>query len=154
MQGNRSHYRVLMSAGRRADVVSLRSRGPIKGLMPQRPCWGRGGGSSVRDGEGVLGNSKRLSPLPFLAPRPARPRLAHYLTRYEQRLAGPYLFCLCVGAGLGGEARLMGETPSHPAPHLPPPRLAAPAPARPRHAQHSQAWRMVPCQLPGKDQRG
>lgn len=98
-----------------------------------------GGGKrgSVRDGEDGLGNSKRLSPMPSLAllpaPRPALPRLAHHLTRYEQRLrAGPCLFCLCVGAGLGGVARLMGETPTHPAhPCRPRPCSSAPRPALP-----------------------
>lgn len=147
MQGNRSHYRVLMSAGRRADVVSLRSRGPIKGLMPQRQCGGGGWFSTRWRGRGWIGKQQTTIPHAILratlcpaSPRLALPRLAQYLTRYEQRLrAGPCLFCLCVGAGLGGVARLMGETPAHP---------AAPAPARPRHAQPSLARPTVPCQLP------
>lgn len=82
MQGNRSHYRVLMSAGRRADVVSLRSRGPIKGLMPQRPCggkWGAGEGQRVFSPRWRGWISKQQTTVPCSSlhqPRPASPCLA------------------------------------------------------------------------------
>lgn len=90
-------------------------------------------GYPAHGGEGRLGNNKRLAPIPSFSPPPSHltePRLAHYLTRYEQRLReGPCLFCLCwCRTWRGGQTYGRNTRPPHP-----------PPPSRPHHAQPALA---------------
>ncbi|MPC15735.1 hypothetical protein E2C01_008536 [Portunus trituberculatus] len=134
---------MVTAAGRRADVVSLRSRGPITDLIPQRPWrwfvfklrWGW-----IEKQQTIIRNLFLVPSVTTASPCLASPCLVCRTTQSVMSGGtelGVFVLPVCVAAGLGREARLMGETPAPPT--LPLLDRATPQPTLARQT--------VPCQL-------